>query len=148
VWQKWVCDAEWTIFFRLTSIWAFYAVTWTSKVFYSDIYNDLWRLFLYVMQAENLKGLPFRANRVTDIAVIIALQDVMMVLCRHCWHTLQCDLNRTLKNVINAWKETMMYLINSEKVLFKIFPKWLKTLKQSKGLNVPYDKTSRSAQDL
>ena len=44
----------------------------------------LQRLFLPVVQAGNLEGLPFRANRVTGRAVVVAVQGATVVSRRRC----------------------------------------------------------------
>ncbi len=57
--------------------------------------SGLQRLFLPVVQAGNLEGLPFRANRVTGWAVVVAVQGATVASRRRCWRALQCGLNRT-----------------------------------------------------
>jgi len=42
------------------------------------------RLFLHAVQAGNLKGLPFRANRVTGRAVVVAVQGATVASRRRC----------------------------------------------------------------
>ena len=67
------------------------------KSHYKHVYKilGLRRLFLHAVQAGNLKGLPFRANRVTGRAVVVAVQGATVVPRRCCWRALQCGLNRT-----------------------------------------------------